>query len=39
MASIGEIASDIAGSVVGKLTGSDATPNEVEQALRRLAGQ
>lgn len=39
MSSIGEIASDIAGSVVGKLTGTDASPDEVRQALQQLSGK
>lgn len=39
MSSIGEIASDIAGSVVGKLTGTDASPDEVKKALLQLAGK
>ncbi len=39
MSSIGEIASDIAGSVVGKLTGNDASADEVRQALKQIAGK
>ncbi len=39
MASIGEIASDIAGAVVGKLTGSDATPEEVKKALHHVSSK
>mgnify|MGYP001197281651 CR=1 FL=1 len=39
MSSIGEIASDIAGSIVGKLTGADASPDEVKAALQKIAGK
>lgn len=37
MASIGEIASDIAGSIVGTLTGKEASVEEVSQALAQIA--
>lgn len=39
MASIGEIATDIAGAAVGKLTGSNATPEEVKKALLSVSSK
>lgn len=39
MSSIGEIATDIAGTVVGKLTGKDASADEVRSALKSIAGK